>query len=80
MALAVCDFSNDIKGIVLQPSRKVTSTGLPDKELFGLIQEEFCGVIDEGLVLDQGAHGKSRVDTAAELGVEIIVGGAEERR
>jgi hypothetical protein len=78
MSLAVGDLSDDIKSVELKPLRKITDIRLFNKEVLRLIQEQLGGVVDEGLVLNECAHGEGRVDTSAELGVEIIVCCAEE--
>lgn len=77
MALAISDLTNHIKGIKLKPLCKVATLRLPGKQFFSLVEEQLGGVVDEGLVLNERAHGKGRVDASAELGVEVIVGGAE---
>jgi hypothetical protein len=79
MTLAVGDFSNDIKSIELKPPGKVAAVWVSYKELLGLVEEQLGSVVDKGLILDQCAHGKGRVDTATELGVKVVVGGAEQR-
>lgn len=79
MSLAISDLANNIKSVELKPLRKITDISPLGKELFGLFQEQLGGVVDKGLVLNQCAHGEGRVDTSAELGVEVIVCSAEER-
>lgn len=78
VALAVGDFANDIKGVELQPARKVAALGAVDEDALRLVQEELGRVVDKGLVLHKLRHGKGRVDAAPELGVEVIVGRAEQ--
>lgn len=80
MALAVRDLANDIKGVELQPPRKVAPVRVLDKQTLRLLQEQLGRVVDKGLVLHQLGHGKGRVDAAPELCVEVIVGGAEQAR
>jgi hypothetical protein len=79
MSLAVSDLANDIKGVELEPLCKVTDISLLSKEVLGLFQEQLSGVINKGFVLNQCTHREGRVDTSAELGVEVIIRGAEER-
>jgi hypothetical protein len=78
MSLAVGDLTNDIKGVKLQPLGKIAALRIVHKQLLRLLQEELGGVIDEWLVLNQSGHGEGRVDLSAKLGVEVIVGCAEE--
>lgn len=80
MTLAIGDLANDIKGVELQPPRKVAAFWLLDKQALRLLQEQLGRVVDKGLVLHELRHGKGRVDTASELCVEVIVGGAEQAR
>jgi hypothetical protein len=78
--LAVGDLANDIKGVELQPAGKVARPRRVDVQALRLLQEQLGRVVDKRLVLHQGRHGKGRVDAAAELHVEVVVGRAEERR
>ncbi len=80
MPLAVRDLTDDVEGIELQPAGKVTCFGLVDVQPLSLLQEQLGCVVHKRLVLHQRRHGKGRVDAAAELHVEVIVGGAEQRR
>ena len=80
VALAVGDLADDVEGVELQPLGEVAGARLVDVQALRLGQEELGRVVDERLVLHQGRHGEGRVDAAAELHVEVVVGAAEQRR
>ena len=77
--LAVGDLTDHVKGVELQPLRKVARLGLVHVQLLGLLEEDLGRVVDKGLVLHQRRHGEGRVHAPPELGVKVVVGGAEER-
>lgn len=78
MPLAVGDLANHVESVELQPLCEITSLGVVDINVLCLFQEELRCIIDEGLILDQGRHGKSRVYTSAKCRVEIVVRGAKQ--
>jgi hypothetical protein len=78
MSLAVCDLANDIKSVKLQPLGKITALRVVHKQSLRLLQKQLGRVINKWLVLHKSGHGKGRVDLSAKLGVEVIVGCAEE--
>lgn len=79
VTLAVGNLANDVECIELQPSREVEALFVSGKELVCLVQKQLRRVINKGLVLDQCAHRKGRVDASPELGVESVVDGTEQR-
>jgi hypothetical protein len=78
MPLAVRNLTDDVESVKLQPPGEVAAVGVPGVEPLSLVEEELGRVVDKGLVLHERGHGKGRVDAAAELGVEVVVRGAEE--
>mgnify|MGYP006976746959 CR=1 FL=1 len=75
--LAVRNLTNYIKGIELQPASEVAGLRVVDVQLLGLLEEQARSVVDKGLVLHEGRHGKGAVDAAPKLHVEVIVRCAE---
>jgi len=72
------DFANDVKGKVLQPSGEVAGGADMCEASLRLLDELGDGRVDEGLVLDERAHGIGTGDAATEARVVGLVAGGEE--
>lgn len=77
MTLAICYFSDHIESVELQPVCNVEAPVVSCEKRLCLLQEKFSSVVDKRFILHKSAHRKCCVDTAAELGVEVVVRGAE---
>jgi len=76
--LGVGDLADDVEGVELQPAGEVAAVRVVGEEGLGALEEQLGRVVHERLILHQRRHGEGRVDAPPELGVEVVVGGAEQ--
>lgn len=53
VALRIRHITDDVEGIELEPTREVADRARGSIEFVGLREEDGCGAVDEGLVLDE---------------------------